>query len=285
MLGQDNLQSPQMITFALGGRHPLAAQTQDPARVRSLRHCELDRPRHRRNPHFGSGQGFTGSYGQDRSDVVAIPAEQRMRLNVDLHQCVPWLATLEAGLPLSSQPQRLAVLQPGWDGNLERLAVVHSHAFLGTVHRLRKSHRHRISEVGTSGSHARSAPAEHLGEQVVPAVRSARLPAPLVLEAGARLGMLAVKLALGPLVLGTGGIYLAAVETRSLLLVTKDVIGRGDAFEACFRAFVAGMQVWVSGLGEPAVGLADFLLRGLAADTQDFVRVRHRWDPRAAFRP
>src|SRR5262249_43935448 len=112
---------------------------------------------------------------------------------------------------------------------------------------------------------------------VVLAVRSASLPAALVLEAGAGLGMLAIELALGRLALGTGCIYLATVETRALLLVAEDVIGRRDLLEACFRTLVVGMEVRVVFLAELAVGLADFLLRRRAADSQDFVRVHHRW--------
>ena len=200
-----------------------------------------------------------------------------MGLNVDRHQGVARFAPAETGMTLPSQPQHLAVVQPGWDGNVERLAVGHGHPFLGTRHRLREGHGHRVGGIGASGSDPGAALAEDLGEQVFLALRRASLPAALVLEAGAGLGMLAVELAFGSLALGAGCVYLTVVETRALLLVAHDVIGRGDLLEARFRTFIVGIEVRVVFLGESAVGLADFLLRRRAADTQDFVRVHHRW--------
>src|SRR5262245_8170182 len=198
-----------------------------------------------------------------------------MRRDVDLHERISGFAALRAWMTLSSQPQNLAILQPGWDDNIERLAVGHGHPFLGAVHRLCELYGHRVADVRTPRSHSGAALAEDLREKVVLILWPAFLPAPFVLEAGAGLGMLAVELALGLLALGAGCIYLAAVEASALLLIAQNTIGRGDLLEACFRAFVARMQVRVAILGQSAVGLADFLLRGLAADTQDLVGVCH----------
>src|SRR5215831_19279201 len=259
MGGQHDAQFHEVIALAMGRRHSLAAQTQNAARIRPLRHAQLYGSRHRRGLHRRPGQGFTGSDRQNGSNVVAVPAEDWMRRDMDLHERVP----------------RFTTLQPGWDGNIERLAVGHGHPFLGTIYRLGELYGHRVADIGTSGSHPGAALTEDLREEVVLIVRPAFLPAALVLEARASLGMLAVELALRLLALGAGCIYLAAVETRALLLVAEDIIGRGDVLEACFRAFIARMQIRVAILGEPAVGLADFLLRRLAANTQHFVRVCH----------
>ena len=206
-----------------------------------------------------------------------------MRVDVDLHQRVARFAAAEPGMPLAAQPQRLAVLQPRGDRDIQRLAISHHDALLGPVDGFREFHRHGVADVRALGFGAATAPAEYLGEQVLLVVGPRPLPAALIPGAGAGLGVLAVELALGLLPLGAGCVYLAGVESGTLLLVANDIVSGCDLLEAGFRPLVAGMQVRVVLLGEPAIGLADLLLRRRTADAQDLIWVRHRLGPRGAF--
>src|SRR5262249_62235974 len=97
--------------------------------------------------------------------------------------------------------------------------------------------------IGTSGSRPSAALTEDLREEFVLILGPASLPAALVLEARASLGMLAVELALRLLALGAGCIYLAAVEARALLLVAEDIIGRGDVLKPRFPPFIPPIPV------------------------------------------
>ena len=99
---------------------------------------------------------------------------------------------------------------------------------------------------------------------------SGLVPGRLVPEAGSRFSVLTVKLSLRPLPLCARCIYFAAVETRALFLIANNIVGGSNLLEARFRPFVVGMQVRVIFLGEPTVGLADFVLRRLSGVTPRF---------------
>lgn len=79
------------------------------------------------------------------------------------------------------------------------------------------------------------------------------------------IGVFAIIAALRPL--GTRGIDLAAVEAGAFLGIAENVVGRADVLEPFFGFLVTGIQIGMMLLGELAIGLLDFFLRGVLAHT------------------
>jgi hypothetical protein len=91
--------------------------------------------------------------------------------------------------------------------------------------------------------------------------------------------------------LGTRGVDLAAVEAGALLGVAQQVVGRRHLLELLLCLGIAGIEVGMQLLGEAAVSLLNLLLRGVALDSQNLVRIsaahcpsraRARWPNRSS---
>ena len=67
------------------------------------------------------------------------------------------------------------------------------------------------------------------------------------------------------------GIDVAAVEPRTLIGITQQVVGRRDRLEAFLGHRITRMQIRMVLLGELAVGLADIIRSGLRRHAEHLV--------------
>ena len=56
-------------------------------------------------------------------NVIALPREKAVWLDLDLDQCVPWFSAAEPRFALASQAQDLTVARAGWDNDVKGGAV------------------------------------------------------------------------------------------------------------------------------------------------------------------
>jgi hypothetical protein len=117
-----------------------------------------------------------------------------------------------------------------------------------------------------------AAAAEHVPENVF---RLHEVGEAAVAAVDVRLGVRAVKVAIVALArpLLSGGVDFAAIEARSLLRISQEIVGDGDLLEFFLCCFIAGIEVRVQLFRQLAVRLADLVLRRLPFHAQDSVGI------------
>ncbi len=236
-----------------------------------------DRAVERRRRHRRAQHRFRQAHRQLAQDVALLAGEDGVRLDGDLDERVARFAAILSGIALAFEAQGLPVLDAGGDGDLDGLLGAERNALLGPEGGLDEGHGEREFGILPAPRRARTLgagaalAAQDLGDDVVdrriilgeerPGAAAARL-APRIAEAA----------------FGAAGIDLAAVEPRPLLGVGQQIIGGGHLLELLLDPLVAGIEIGMQPLGEPAVAALDVLGRGGAPDAERLVRIFHcRW--------
>ena len=73
--------------------------------------------------------------------------------------------------------------------------------------------------------------------------------------------------------LGTGRIDLAAVETRALLRIAQQVVGRRNLLELLLGLLIAGIEIRVQFFCQPPIGFLDLLLGGILFHAQRLIGI------------
>ena len=185
---------------------------------------------------------------------------------MDLDQRIPGWGSARARLAPANQPQHLAVINARRNVDVQRLAVRQGHCLAGAVDRLEELDREAKPQIPSG--HRNTGPGatpQKLGQNVlIHEISEARVRGVRLLRAVSR--KIAVVPLPGPLC--ARGLNLAAVKTGSFLRGTQQIIGRGDRFEAVQGLGVAGVQVQVVLLGQPAVGCLDLVGRRIGGDAE-----------------
>src|SRR6056297_1023024 len=110
-----------------------------------------DRPRDRRYVDLRTEHGLIEGDRQFDLDIIAVPLEHRVRADSDRDECVTGRPVPETRPALSAQAQGLPVLQAAGDGDLDRFAIGHRHAALGSPRRVEEIDLEMVSGVLTTG--------------------------------------------------------------------------------------------------------------------------------------
>ncbi len=73
--------------------------------------------------------------------------------------------------------------------------------------------------------------------------------------------------------LHAGGVDFAAIETGALFRVAQKIVCGGDVLELLLGLLVSGIEVRMQLLGQPPVGLLDFILGGGFLDSQRYIGI------------
>src|SRR5262245_61384720 len=134
--GQRDAYCHEQIASSVLGRESLAPEPERASGTGAARDRELDRPGKRRHPHLAAEHRLVERDRQVEPQVSALALEQRMRSNRHRDQDVT-RAPAWTGEPLATQPDLLAVGEPGRDFHLDLLAAWQLHPALGAARRLR----------------------------------------------------------------------------------------------------------------------------------------------------
>ena len=205
-----------------------------------------------------------------------LRAEERVRPNLDLDQCVAGL-TPRPRRALAFQAQHLPVRHALGDGDVEHAAVRHGHPLLGAGSGLQEVDFQRVAHVAAAGTKravALAPPGPATAEQVRKDIAEAEIlvlprPAGTAAERSpARIGALVAPARLAV------GIDLAAIVLLALGRIADDVVGARDLLEALLRGgTIARIEVGMQLLGELAVLPANILVRRITRHTQHLVGV------------
>ncbi len=215
--------------------------------------------------------------------VVAITRKRRVRSNANLDQGIASGTVSRARVSFSLQPDSLAVIDPGWNGHVDGLAVRQGKATGTTLGGLEETDLHGVAAVTASRAHACTAAlaagAKKRREDIVGVEASESEIVESETFEGPGSGALAgSSVRVSPLMLHSfvaRGIDFPAVVSTARLGIAQYLISRGDFLEPFGRAGVSRMTIGMKFLGQIAIGRLDVVLTCVTSDTKDLVGIHH----------